>query len=581
MTMHDERPAPPALALQQAYEAHWPPGLPRHLALPDQHLWSALAASAERSPDKPALYFFDNAVAYRALLQEVEAIGTWLRQQAGVQRGDRVLLMLQNSPQFIAAYYAILRVDAVVVPVNPMNKAAELLHLVDDAQAQAIVCAQDTWPEVRALMGVATDGGTTLRQALVACYSDHLRVPTDLRVPDFVAAPRQTLSDADRNAGATTWADALAWTASHGQPLAPPQASPDDLAVLPYTSGTTGHPKGCMHTHRSVRFNAMTRPAWLDQLGQATVQLGVLPFFHVTGMENAMNGVLAEGAATVLMPRWDRDVALACIQRHKVTGAQLIATMVVDLLAHPQIEQADLSCLRSIGGGGAAMPEAVAARLKALTGLEYIEGYGMSETMAATHINPTHRPKRQCLGIPIFNVDSRVIDPTTLQPVGIGDVGEIVTHGPQVMQGYWRHPEATEAAFITLDGKRFLRTGDLARVDADGYVHMVDRLKRMINASGFKVWPAEIEAMLYAHPGVQEACVIAAQDPYRGETVKAVIVRRAGHDSLSAEALEAWARERMAAYKVPRIIEFVGALPKSGTGKILWRQLQDEAMTAR
>jgi fatty-acyl-CoA synthase len=291
-----------------------------------------------------------------------------------------------------------------------------------------------------------------------------------------------------------------------------------------------------------------------------------------------MNSVLAEGATTVLMPRWDRDVALACIQRHRVTGAQLIATMVVDLLAHPDIERADLSGLRSIGGGGAAMPEAVAARLHALTGLHYIEGYGLSETMAATHINPTQRPKRQCLGIPIFNVESLVIDPATLQPLPIGEVGEIVSRGPQLMQGYWRQPQATEQAFVHIGGQPWFRTGDLARMDADGYFHMVDRLKRMINASGFKVWPAEVEAMLYAHPAVQEACVVAAQDAYRGETVKAVIVRRAGHEQLTAEDLMAWAREQMAAYKVPRIVDFVSALPKSGTGKILWRQLQEQAM---
>jgi fatty-acyl-CoA synthase len=308
------------------------------------------------------------------------------------------------------------------------------------------------------------------------------------------------------------------------------------------------------------------------------VQLGVLPFFHVTGMQNAMNGVLAEGATAVLMPRWDREVALHCIQRHRITGAQLIATMVVDLLAHPDVERFDLSSLRSIGGGGAAMPEAVARRLHALTGLHYIEGYGLSETMAATHINPPHAPKRQCLGIPIFNVQSQLVDPVTLQPTPLGDVGEIVTHGPQVMQGYWRQPDATDQAFIVIDGKAHFRTGDLARMDEDGHFHMVDRLKRMINASGFKVWPAEVEAMLYAHPGVQEACVIAAKDAYRGETVKAIIVRRAGHEGLSAEALTDWARQQMAAYKVPRLIDFVSALPKSGTGKILWRQLQEEAM---
>jgi fatty-acyl-CoA synthase len=556
---------------------HWTPGLPHALPLPHGHLWDALAASVHRHPDKTALIFFDTPLSYLALRDEAEAVAHWLHHHAGVQRGDRVLLMLQNSPQFVTTFYAVLRLDAVVVPVNPMNREAELHHLVDDAQARVIVCAQDTWPEVRKVMTMAQGDAPGLQHALIACYADHLRQPTDLRTPDFVSAPRQALSDDDQRLGACTWADALhtARTQASTQALPAHQAGPDDLAVLPYTSGTTGAPKGCMHTHRSVRFNAMTRPAWLGQLGGDTVQLGVLPFFHVTGMQNAMNSVLAEGATTVLMPRWDRDVALACIQHHRVTGAQLIATMVVDLLAHPDIERADLSSLRSIGGGGAAMPEAVAARLRALTGLEYIEGYGLSETMAATHINPTQRPKRQCLGIPIFNTQSRVIDPSTLLPVGVDEVGEIVTRGPQVMQGYWRQPEATAQAFIDIDGQAWLRTGDLARVDADGYFHMVDRLKRMINASGFKVWPAEIEAMLYAHPAVQEACVVAAKDAYRGETVRAVVVRRAGHEQLTAEALVAWAREQMAAYKVPRIVDFVSALPKSGTGKILWRQLQD------
>jgi fatty-acyl-CoA synthase len=560
--------------------AHWTPGLPPALPLPQGHLWDALAASAHRHPDKTALIFFDTPLSYGALREEAEAIAHWLHLRARVQRGDRVLLMLQNSPQFVAAFYAVLRLDAVVVPVNPMNRETELRHLVDDAQARVMVCAQDTWPEVRKLMAMAPGDGHTsgLRHTLIACYADHLRTPTDLRTPDFVSAPYRALSDEDQRLGACTWAEALAHTLQHAPtlPLPAHQAGPDDLAVLPYTSGTTGAPKGCMHTtHRSVRFNAMTRPAWLGQTGGDTVQLGVLPFFHVTGMQNAMNSVLAEGATTVLMPRWDRDVALACIQRHRVSGAQLIATMVVDLLAHPAIDRADLSSLRSIGGGGAAMPEAVAARLRALTGLEYIEGYGLSETMAATHINPTHRPKRQCLGIPIFNTQSRVIDPGTLQPVGIGDVGEIVTRGPQLMQGYWRQPEATAQAFVDIDGVPWFRTGDLARLDEDGYFHMVDRLKRMINASGFKVWPAEIEAMLYAHPAVQEACVVAAQDAYRGETVRAVVVRRPGHEQLTAEALMAWAREQMAAYKVPRIVDFVSALPKSGTGKILWRQLQE------
>jgi fatty-acyl-CoA synthase len=315
---------------------------------------------------------------------------------------------------------------------------------------------------------------------------------------------------------------------------------------------------------------------------QDAVMLSVLPLFHVTGMAGGMNGPLFVGATIVILPRWDRDAAARAIARNRVTSWQAIATMVIDFLAHPQIEQFDLSSLNGIRGGGAAMPAAVAARLKALTGLDYVEGYGMSETMAATHINPPQHPKPQCLGIPVFDVDARVIDPETGQPLPPGDTGEIVIHGPQVMQGYWGQPEATQQAFITLDGQRFLRTGDLGQVDEEGYFFMVDRLKRMINASGFKVWPAEVEALLYHHPAVLEACVIAASDPRRGETVKALVVLRSGQESLDPQALMAWCHERMAAYKVPRLIDFVASLPKSGSGKVMWRELQAQhnAMSA-
>jgi fatty-acyl-CoA synthase len=230
-----------------------------------------------------------------------------------------------------------------------------------------------------------------------------------------------------------------------------------------------------------------------------------------------------------------------------------------------------------LGGGGAAMPEAFARKLEEVIGLPYVEGYGLSETMAPTHINPPHRPKRQCGGIPIFNTDARVLDVETLRELGPNEVGEIVVHGPQVFKGYWRQPEATAQAFLEHDGKRFFRTGDLGYYDEEGYFFITDLLKRMINASGFKVWPAEVEAMLYAHPDIQEACVIGARDGYRGETVKAVVVLKGpARDKLAPGDITEWARARMAAFKVPRVVEFVDALPKTATGKILWRQLQEE-----
>ena len=258
--------------------------------------------------------------------------------------------------------------------------------------------------------------------------------------------------------------------------------------------------------------------------------------------------------------------------------------MIIDLFANPDIDRYDLSSLTDLSGGGAAMPEAVAQKVKDTWALDFIEGYGLSETIAASHSNPRQRPKKQCLGIPICDTDSRVIDPDTLAERPQGETGEIITHGPGVFEGYWNDPDKTAAAFIVHDGKRFFRTGDLGRIDEDGYFFMVDRLKRMINASGFKVWPAEVEAMLYRHPAVAEACIIGTFDPYRGETVKAFVVPRGGRAAIDADAtsaaIVAWARDHMAAYKIPRIIEFVDALPKSGTGKVMWRALQ-EAENAR
>ncbi len=254
--------------------------------------------------------------------------------------------------------------------------------------------------------------------------------------------------------------------------------------------------------------------------------------------------------------------------------------MVVDFLANPKMRDYDLHSLVLLGGGGAPLPGAVGERLYDLLGLRYVEGYGLSESISQTHFNPPDRPKLQCLGIPSFDVDCRVIDPETLEELGPNQVGEIVSSGPQIMRGYWRKPEATEEAFLTLDGKRFLRTGDLGMYDDEGYFFMVDRLKRMINASGFKVWPAEIESILYKHPAVQEACVIAALDPRRGETVKAFVVLREGQQGTVSELdIVEWSKGQMAAYKYPRVVQFVDALPRSGTGKILWRELQEQERT--
>jgi fatty-acyl-CoA synthase len=539
--------------------AHWPPGLPRHLSIPQTHLFHNLQVSGARYPDKAAIHYYGSTLSYAALLQACERLAGWLQAQ-GVQRGDRVLLYLQNSPQWVIGYYAILRADAVVVPVNPMNRRDELQHYVEDTGASVAIVGQELLDEV------APHVGAGLSSILVATYGDFVTAPTDLPLPDVVAAPRGPLP----HAGAVAWGPALA-----GAPAPRPmEAGPDDLAVMPYTSGTTGAPRGCMHTHRSVMCTAVGGVLWF-RVSQDSVFLSVLPLFHVTGMAGSLNGPIYAGATMVLLTRWDRDAAAACIARYRVTVWQSIATMAVDFLSHPNVDAFDLSSLVTVRGGGAAMPEAVALKLKALTGLAYGEGYGMSEAMAATHINPPQRAKPQCLGIPVFDVDARVVDPETLQELPAGEVGEIVFDGPQLMQGYWNDAQATAAVFVQIDGRRFLRSGDLGRIDEDGYFFMADRLKRMINASGYKVWPAEVESLMYRHPAILEACVIAVRDERRGETVKAVVVLKSAFAGrITEQELIDWARGHMAAYKCPRIIEFAASLPKSGSGKVLWRELQ-------
>jgi fatty-acyl-CoA synthase len=552
--------------MSRTHMKFWPKSLPADITAPSTNVFYNAEVAATRYPNKPFLIFYGTPLTYRDFKDQAERLAGFLQQKCGVSKGDRVLLVMQNSPQFIVGYYAILRANAIVVPVNPMSVTPELQHYVDDSGAKTAIVAQEVFSQVRPLIG------KDLNHVIVGAYADYVTVKTDLKLPDAVAMPRQQIVES----GVTLWTDALG-TNLHPGAL---EMGPDDLCVIPYSSGTTGRPKGCMLTHRSVMHTLVTNSIWFES--QPDVKhLVVLPFFHVTSMQGGMNGPIYQGSTVVLMSRWDRDVAAELMQRFRPTAWTAIATMVIDFLANPRLDQYDLSSLTRVSGGGAAMPAAVGERLQQLIGSPYVEGYGLTETIAPTHINPPDRAKRQCLGVPIFNTDSRIVDPTTLAELPQGEVGEIVSSGPQIFKGYWRNEEATKAAFFELDGKQFFRTGDLGYVDEDGYFFLVDRLKRMINASGFKVWPAEVEAQMYQHPAIQEACVIAAKDAHRGETVKAVVVLRPTHKGkISENDIIEWTRQNMAAYKHPRIVEFVDALPKSATGKVQWRALQ-EAELAR
>ena len=542
---------------------HWPKGVPYDLRVPQVTLNHFLQTAAQRYPDKPALIYADRVLTYSQLHQQVEAVAAYLQQRLGVVRGDRVLLMSQNCPQFVIAFYAAMRAGAAVVPVNPMSTLPEVSYYANDSGAKVAFVAQDLLPLVQTLIG---RDGSALASAVVHAYTEGVPASGIEVLPEamrYAAQPSQE-DPVHSFADAVACSDALDDVGS----------GPFDLAVLPYTSGTTGHPKGCCHTHSSVLASNLASQVWRSLHADA-VFLCVAPLFHMLGMQNGMNMPLTLGATMVMMPRWDAERAVALVERYRVTVWTAPPAMVIDFFAQPSAHQRDLSSLALLSGGGAAMPEAVARMLLDKFGLSYNEAYGLSETAAFLHANPVARGKPQCLGMPTQGVDSRIIDPQTLQALPQGEVGELVTRGAQLMQGYWHNPQADQEAFIMLDGERFFRTGDLAMVDEDGYFFMRDRLKRMINASGLKVWPAEVENAMYEHPAVHEACIVSVPDDKRGESVMALLVLKSEFKGkVTAQDIIAWSRQRMAVYKAPRSVRFMDALPKSGTGKILWRHLQ-------
>jgi fatty-acyl-CoA synthase len=575
----DTGQAAPAAAPHNLHYQVWPKRLPLSITPPATSLWHNLAVSALRFPGKPALVFFNRVFSYAEVLRQAERLAATLH-SLGVRSGDRVLLNMQNCPQWVIAHFAILRANAVVVPVNPMNRAEELKHYITDPDAKVAITAADLAPEL-AKADAQLAPGERLAHMVVTHYSDAFDMELDGE-GDAAMPPAWREWLGTRHAlpvleGGTVmdWADAIAGTAHDAGELPPHTATPQDLAVLPYTSGTTGLPKGCMHTHASLMHNAVGSCLWGNSTFENVV-LSVVPMFHITGMVSVMHASIYGGSTLVIMPRWERELAGRLISRWRVTHWTNIPTMVIDLLGSPNFTEFNLGSLVYIGGGGAAMPQAVAQRLWEQYGQRFAEGYGLTETAAPSHSNPPDATRQQCLGVPFLSTDARVIDPLTLREVPQGEQGEIVMCGPQNFQGYWKRPEATAAAFIELDGKRFFRSGDLGRMDEQGYFFITDRLKRMINASGFKVWPAEVEALMFRHPAIQEACIISTRDAYRGETVKAVVVLRpAARGQTSEEDIISWCRDNMAAYKYPRVVQFVDALPKSGSGKVMWRTLQE------
>ncbi len=543
----------------------YPQKIPSTLKYPDVPLTRFLVDAANDFPDRDAIFFLGRRLTFRKLLEEVYRFANALK-ELGVQKGERVGIMLPNSPQAVIAYYATLFVGGIVVQFNPMYTERELEHQLVDSEAETMICLDLNYNKVASVRA-----HTRLKRVIVTSIKDYLSFPKNWLYS------LKTLKDGTRVKipyGKDVYAFSSLMAKALPTPVTSPYESGDDLALLQYTGGTTGLAKGAMLTHRNLVVNCCQVEAWMYQAERGKEKvLGVLPFFHVYGMTVVMNYAVRMAATLILVPRFDRDLILKLINKHRPTLFPGAPTMYVGLINHPKISNFNLSSIRACLSGSAPLPLEVQEKFEKLTGGLLIEGYGMTETSPVTHANLVwDRVKSGTIGLPWPDTDCRIVDPETGEVLPPGQLGELQVKGPQVMKGYWKRPEETEK--VLKDG--WFSTGDIARMDEDGYFYIVDRKKDVIIAGGFNIYPREVEEVLFEHPAVQEAAVVGVPDAYRGETVKAFIVLKEGHQ-VTQEELDRFCREKLAAYKVPRLYEFRDELPKSSVGKVLRRVLKEES----
>ncbi|WP_117237244.1 long-chain-fatty-acid--CoA ligase [Thermus sediminis] len=544
--------------------AHYNPGVPHGVEVPPTPLWRLLEESARRFPGNIALEFLGKTLTYSELWDQSRRFAQGLK-DLGVKPGDRVAIALPNTPQFVIAFFGTLLAGGVGVSANPLYTPRELRHQLQDAGAETLVILDHLLPRY-----LEVERETPVKQVVVTGIKDFLPFPKNLLYPLKARRDKLPLGFPKRE-GFHAFTDLLK------RPPATPHASdPEDLALLQYTGGTTGISKGAMLTHRNLVANVQQIDAWdptsRELLGKG-VMLGALPFFHVYGMTVAMNHGLFSGYKIVLLPRPEIRAIVEAIEKHGVTHFPGVPTLYVAFNTFPGVEGRNVKSIRICLSGAAPLPVEVAKRFEEITGARLIEGYGLSEASPVTHSNPVLGEVRKgSIGLPLPGVEAKVVDEEGHE-VPLGEVGELIVKGPNIMKGYWNRPEETQKALK--DG--WLFTGDLARMDEDGYFYIVDRKKDMIIAGGYNIYPREVEEVLYGHEAVQEAAVVGIPDPYRGETVAAFLVlKEAYRGKVTEKDIEAFCRENLAAYKVPRIIQFRESLPKSSVGKILRRELRDE-----
>jgi long-chain acyl-CoA synthetase len=542
--------------------ARYPSYVKPELELPAPNALAMFTASARAKPERAAIHYLDNTITYSELDRSSDALAAMLADR-GIGRGDRVAVYLQNVPQFPLAMLAIWKAGGIMVPLNPMFKHQEVNYHLSDSGAKALICLETLYEQVAR----AAVEGTRVETVVTTSELDFLGG----------TAPSGPLASVQRMRPAGT-DDLVELLRRYDLKTVPdPGLGLDDVAFLTYTSGTTGRPKGAMNTHRNLVFNSEVYRTWC-QLGDGDVILGAAPLFHITGLIAHVTVSFLAGVPLVLFYRFDAAECLRMIERWRCTFTVAAITAFLAMMDNPGIKTRDLSSLRKIWSGGAPIAPATVEKFEELTGHYIHNVYGLTETTSPSHATPYGvrapvDPDSGALsvGLPIPGNVVKVVDVQSGKEVPPGEVGELWTQGPEVVAGYWQRPEATAETFT--DG-HYLHTGDVGKMDPEGWFYIVDRAKDMINAGGYKVWPREVEDYLYQHPAVREAAVVGVPDAYRGETVKAFISLKSGTRATPEEII-AFCKERMAAYKYPRMVEIIDEVPKTVTGKFLRRELRE------
>ncbi|MDO9209475.1 MAG: AMP-binding protein [Deltaproteobacteria bacterium] len=564
---------PKELYLSKPWLKYYPKGVPSEVDVPEISVPELFDQRADKYASKTALIFYGNKISYKKLKELIDRFATALA-DLGVIKGQTVALYLLNCPQYVIAYFAALKVGAKVTPISPVYTSKEVKHQLEDSEAETIICQDILYDNVEKT-------GISLKNVILTNIAEYLpllkkqlgksalgkvygemHVPTPKYIDEAGLLKFQTLIKK--------------------YPPRPPKIEiqpREDIAALPYTGGTTGLPKAAILTHHNiVSLQAQTVSFWpIFEEGKEVV-IAFLPFFHIYGQVVVMLNGLVQGATLVLFTTPDIDDILSAMERYQASGFYGVPTLFEYLKDYEKTDRVNWKRLKLIACGADTLHESTIKDWERRTGTKILEGYGMTETTAVSHSTPYDRPKSGSFGVPIPGVTAAVVDADGTEFKGIDEVGELILHGPNMMQGYWKRPEETKDSIIDIDGKKWLRTGDLVRMDEEGYFHFFDRKRDLIKYKGYSVFARHVEEVLYRHPQIKAAGVVGVPDPKVGQLIKAYVVLQSdARGKISEEEIMEFCRENLAHYKVPKIIEFRGELPKTDVGKVSRRELREEA----